>query len=71
MPRFFFDVATGPVLVRDTEGVEHASPEAARSAAVDALPKLPPSGSAQETSRFFVIVRDEAGRAIRATSFMC
>jgi hypothetical protein len=70
MPRYFFDVATGPVMVRDVEGVELGSPEAACSAATAALPALPESGGAQGSSRIFVVVRDEDGRAIRATSFM-
>ena len=65
MPRYFIDTADGDLSMIDNEGLYYPSDEAARKAALDALPDMArdeiPDGDAR---RFSVAVRSSEGRAI-------
>lgn len=67
--RYYFDVTTGPSLARDTQGVELGSREAACSAVSAAMPEYTKcSNPTGEARMVLVVVRNEDGKAVRATS---
>lgn len=62
MPRFFIDYEDGAQSLRDDEGEEYPSLEAARNAAIAALPDVGREAPPQDGKRTFVAyVRDEWG----------
>ena len=65
MPRFFIDTSDQHVFIRDDVGMEYEDIEAAKTAAVDALPDMArqelPDGDARA---FLAVVRDEHGRTL-------
>ncbi len=65
MPYYFFDTHDGDTTVIDDQGLELANRQAARVAAIDALPDIArdvlPDGDRREMG---VRVRDETGRVI-------
>ena len=69
MPRYFFDTNDGDMFAEDDEGLEFPDSEAARRAAVAALPDLArdklPDGDRRD---FTVSVRDEAGMIVYSAS---
>jgi hypothetical protein len=71
MPRFFFDYDDGQSVTADDVGLELATQEDVRRAALDALPDLArellPETPVREMS---IQVRDEAGRYVLTTSLI-
>ena len=69
MPRYFFDTNDGDQFADDDVGLELSDPEAARRAAITALPDMAydklPDGDRRD---FSVRVRDEAGNTIYSAS---
>ena len=65
MPRFFIDTSDQTHFIRDEVGYEFPDVEAARDAAIDALPDMArdvlPDGDART---FLAVVRDEDGRTL-------
>ena len=65
MPRFYIDTSDQEHFVRDEDGYEFPDVEAAKNAAVDALPDMArdelPDG---EGRTFIAVVRDEQGRTL-------
>ncbi|UHC20104.1 hypothetical protein LRS73_32610 (plasmid) [Methylobacterium currus] len=62
MPRFFIDYEDGDQSLRDDEGDEYPSLEAARNAAIAALPDIGREAPPQDGKRTFAAyVRDEWG----------
>ncbi|WP_426955696.1 DUF6894 family protein [Muricoccus radiodurans] len=65
MPHFFFDTSDGEHSFRDEEGMECCGAEAARIAALNALPGMVrdvmPDGNRRDLT---VNVRSEAGRSV-------
>ena len=62
MPRYFLDFLDGEMWLKDEEGQEYESLQAARDAAIAALPDIgreaPPSDGRRD---FVAYVRDESG----------
>lgn len=69
MPRFFFHTSDGDVAITDDEGLDLRDAEAAREAALDALPDMArqklPDG---DHRKFEVVVEDETGKRIYEAS---
>lgn len=65
MPRYFLDFQDGALWLRDDEGQEYESLQAARDAAIAALPDIGREAPPQDGRRDFVaFVRDENGREL-------
>lgn len=69
MPRFYIDTSDEELFVRDEDGRDYVDVEAAKQAAVDALPDMArealPDG---DVRTFLAIVRGEDGRALLQAS---
>lgn len=64
MPRFFFDISDGDLIV-DNDGTEFPNAHAARDEAIRTLPDIARSEIAARGHReVLVLMRDETGRAI-------
>ncbi|GJD66870.1 hypothetical protein MPEAHAMD_7069 [Methylobacterium frigidaeris] len=62
MPRYFLDFQDGALWLKDEEGQEYESLQAARDAAIAALPDIGREAPPADGKRDFVaIVRDEQG----------
>ena len=62
MPRYFLDFQDGELWLRDDEGQDYESLQAARDAAIAALPDIGREAPPPDGKRAFVAyVRDEAG----------
>lgn len=62
MPRYFLDFQDGTVWLKDEEGQEYDNLQAARNAAIAALPDIGREAPPQDGKRDFVaFVRDEHG----------
>ena len=62
MPRYFLDFLDGEMWLKDDEGQEYESLQAARDAAIAALPDIGREAPPQDGKRDFVAyVRDESG----------
>ena len=65
MPRFYIDTSDQEHFIRDQEGYEFEDVEAAKTAAVDALPDMARDELPDGDSRTFIaIVRDEQGKTL-------
>lgn len=65
MPRFFIDFEDGDQSLKDDEGEEYPSLEAARDAAIAALPDIGREKPPRDGKRSFVAyVRDEHGTVL-------
>ena len=65
MPRFYIDTSDQERFVRDEEGLEFEDIEAAKNAAVDALPDMARDDLPDGDSRTFIaVVRDIHGRTL-------
>ena len=64
MPRFFFDISDGDLIV-DTDGTEFPNAHAARDEAIKVLPDIARTEIAARGHReVVVLMRNEAGRAL-------
>ncbi|GJD57982.1 DUF6894 family protein [Methylobacterium dankookense] len=62
MPRYFLDFQDGEMWLKDEEGQEYESLQAARDAAIAALPDIGREAPPHDGKRdFLAIVRDERG----------
>ncbi len=62
MPRYFFDFQDGELWLKDEEGQEYESLQAARDAAIAALPDIGREAPPRDGKRNFVAyIRDERG----------
>lgn len=62
MPRYFMDFQDGALWLKDEEGQEYATLQAARDAAIAALPDIGREGPPSDGKRTFVaFVRNEQG----------
>lgn len=62
MPRYFLDFLDGEMWLKDDEGQEYESLQAARDAAIAALPDIGREAPPRDGKRDFVAyVRDESG----------
>ncbi|MBE7218370.1 MAG: hypothetical protein INR64_07865 [Caulobacteraceae bacterium] len=68
MPRFYIDTADDDLFMRDAEGLEFPDVEAAKAAAISALPDMArqklPDG---DRRTFLAVVRDERGALLQAS----
>ena len=65
MPRFYIDTSDQQYFMRDLEGHDFEDIEAAKNAAVDALPDMARDDLPDGDSRTFIaVVRDETGRTL-------
>lgn len=65
MPRYFIDFQDGSLWLRDEEGQEYENLQAARDAAIGALPDIGRESPPHDGRRDFVaFVRDEEGREL-------
>lgn len=64
MPRYYFDVLNGGLVI-DDEGIEFSDPAQARAEALRSLPDLAKSFiESEDGRRVSITVRDAAGRSI-------
>lgn len=68
VPRFFFDIADGGLII-DDEGTEYPDAHAARAAAIATLPDVARDVIGESKSReVIVLMRDESNRALFTAS---
>lgn len=71
MPRYFFETNDGDVICRDDEGQDLPDAEAARKAALEALPDMARDRIPDGDHRVFVTtVRDERGATVYVATLL-